>query len=192
MFPNPEFIAKTLEDFPDAGVANVEQARALISDGGYVLLDVRSKLAYDDGKVPGSIHVPYVIGKSRWDSETRSRAYEYTDVENWIDNLKKVIPDKETKIVVMCSTGTQNAIRALETLDENEYYNIVGLKGGYRAWNRVFDLKLARRVYGEYAENWSSGDGDFQSGETTGCGIHASGAGFAKVDPINLDMDVIH
>ena len=27
MFPNPEFIAKTLEDFPDAGVANVEQAR---------------------------------------------------------------------------------------------------------------------------------------------------------------------
>lgn len=40
---------------------------------------------------------------------------------------------------------------------------------------RVFDHKLGRRRYGEYAENYMH-DGD--SG-----GIHASGAGFEKVDP---------
>lgn len=40
---------------------------------------------------------------------------------------------------------------------------------------RTFDNKLARRRFGEYAENYSH-DGD--SG-----GIHASGAGFEKMDP---------
>jgi hypothetical protein len=40
---------------------------------------------------------------------------------------------------------------------------------------RTFDNKLGRRRFGEYAENYSH-DGD--SG-----GIHASGAGFEKMDP---------
>lgn len=50
------------------------------------------------------------------------------------------------------------------------------LKGGYNAWYNVFDNKLKRRVYGEYAETYMH-DGD-------SCGIHASGAGFDKVDKI--------
>lgn len=49
-------------------------------------------------------------------------------------------------------------------------------KGGYNAWYNVFDNKLKRRVYGEYAETYNH-DGD-------SCGIHASGAGFARVDAI--------
>ncbi|KIY96928.1 hypothetical protein MNEG_11036 [Monoraphidium neglectum] len=48
--------------------------------------------------------------------------------------------------------------------------------GGYNAWYNVFDNKLKRRVYGEYAETYIHG-GD-------SCGIHASGAGFDKVDAI--------
>jgi hypothetical protein len=41
---------------------------------------------------------------------------------------------------------------------------------------RTWDNKLQRRRFGEYEENYSH-DGD--SG-----GIHASGAGFEKMDPI--------
>ncbi len=49
------------------------------------------------------------------------------------------------------------------------------LQGGYYAWFSVFDNKLGRRRSGEYAEQYTH-DGD-------SCGIHSSGAGFARVDP---------
>lgn len=47
-------------------------------------------------------------------------------------------------------------------------------QGGYNAWFRIFDNKLGRRKSGEYAEQYTH-DGD-------SCGIHSSGAGFARVD----------
>ena len=50
-------------------------------------------------------------------------------------------------------------------------------QGGYYAWNRTFDNKLGRRRFGEYAENYMGEGSD-------SCGIHASGAGFDRVDAI--------
>ena len=84
----------------------------------------------------------------------------------------------------MCADGRYAAIPALIALDEAGYLNIVGLKGGYRAWNGVFDNKLGRRVFGEYQENYMHG--------ADSCGIHASGAGFQKMDPREGQGDVIH
>lgn len=63
----------------------------------------------------------------------------------------------------------------LLALDEEGYTNLAGLKGGFYAWNSVFDGKLNRRRAGEYAEFYSH-DGD-------SAGIHSSGAGFPKMDP---------
>lgn len=50
------------------------------------------------------------------------------------------------------------------------------VQGGYNAWFRVFDNKLNRRRWGEYAENYTHG--------ADSCGIHASGAGFERSDRI--------
>lgn len=47
-------------------------------------------------------------------------------------------------------------------------------QGGYYGWFRVFDNKLKRRVNGEYAEQYTH--------DADSCGIHASGAGFERVD----------
>ena len=49
-----------------------------------------------------------------------------------------------------------------------------GVRGGFYAWFRVFDNKLARRMVGEYAEQYT------HSADSTG--IHASGAGFERSD----------
>lgn len=65
---------------------------------------------------------------------------------------------------------------AHQMLDEAGYVNLVGLKGGYYAWFRVFDNKLNRRRHDGYTEDFSH-DGD-------ACGIHGTGAGFARVDAI--------
>ncbi|CAG9461450.1 unnamed protein product [Pedinophyceae sp. YPF-701] len=177
MYPNPNFVKATLAAFPEKAVATIEESRALWEQGGYYILDVRSDFAYDQGKVKGErvVHVPRNLCKTRWDSATKSRAYDYTPVADWKDKVSKAIPDKKAKILVMCADGRTNAIDALEDLDALGYSCIVGMKGGYGAYSFVFDNKGARRVHGEYKENYSHG--------ADTAGIHASGAGFAKMDP---------
>lgn len=65
--------------------------------------------------------------------------------EKFEDQIAKRFPDKSAKILVACSDGRSYSMEALETLDEMGYTNLVGLKGGYYAWFRVFDNKLNRR-----------------------------------------------
>lgn len=51
--------------------------------------------------------------------------------------MEKRFPDKdEAKILIGCSNGRKYSMDALMALDEAGYTNIVGLKGGYYAWNR--------------------------------------------------------
>ena len=89
--------------------------------------------------------------------------------------VKAKFPDTSAQLLVACSDGKAYSMDVLGLLDEAGYANIVGLRGGFYAWYRIFDNNLRRRRTGEYAETLSHG-GD-------SCGIHSSGAGFAKVDP---------
>lgn len=51
--------------------------------------------------------------------------------------IEKKFPDKEnTKLLIGCSNGRKYSMDALMALDEAGYVNLVGLKGGYYAWNR--------------------------------------------------------
>ena len=51
--------------------------QALFSDGGYVYLDVRPKLEYDEaGKVPGSVNIPIVNSERKWDPEQQKKVSE--------------------------------------------------------------------------------------------------------------------
>ena len=52
--------------------------------------------------------------------------------------MKEKFPDKESKLLIVCSDGRQRAIQVLMLLDAEGYTNIVGLKGGYIDWNFVF------------------------------------------------------
>ena len=124
----------------------------------------------------GSVNVPMMISTRKWSSEEKKKVVSKTPNEKFKEMVEKKFPDKETKILVGCSDGRTYSIDALEALDELGYTQLVWLKGGYYAWFGVFDHKLGRRKYGEYAENYTH-DGD-------SCGVHASGAGFERVDAI--------
>merc|ERR1711879_892505 len=102
--------------------------------------------------------------------------------ENWMEELKKAIPDKSAKIIVGDIDGRTHAMDCLMALDEEGYENMVGLKGGFKMWFKTFVFKLRRRVFGEYQENYSSGD---QLGMGDSCGIHSSGAGFENQDRLS-------
>lgn len=177
-WPYPEFIAEVKAAFPDKAIATVEEARVLFSEDGYAYLDVRPALELEEvGKVKDSVNIPLYNSVRKYNSETRQKEVVKTENEKFKEQIEKRFPDKGAKIIVACSDGRAYSMDALEALDEMGYTNLVGLKGGYYAWFRVFDNKLnRRRVQGEYSETYTH-DGD-------SCGIHSSGAGFDKVDAI--------
>ena len=151
--------------------------QVLFSVCGYKYLDVRPALELEEtGKVKGCINVPLYNAKWKFDPEENKRVVEKSENEDFLKTVEKLIPDKDTPIMVACSDGTSYSMDALMALDEAGYTTMVGLKGGFYAWFRTFDNKLNRRKTGEYAEQYTH-DGD-------SCGIHSSGAGFARVDAI--------
>jgi len=87
-------------------------SRDLDQKKGMVLLDVRSNKEYEQGHIPGAVHVPL------------------SDIGNKVKKLKK---DKE--LVVYCRNGSQS-IWAIKRLMGMGYKNLANLKGGYHAWKR--------------------------------------------------------
>lgn len=174
-YPDPDFIEEVAEAFPDKGVATVEEGRVLFSSLGYTYLDVRPALELEEvGKVRGCVNIPIVNSKKMF--KDGKKVIQKADNPDFIKMIKKRFPDLESKIMVACSDGKAYSMDALEALDDEGYVNIVGLRGGYYAWFKVFDNKLNRRNLGEFQENYNH-DGD-------SCGIHSSGAGFKRVDAI--------
>ena len=88
-----------------------EHGDRLIGDGA-VLLDVREPEEYSQGAIPDSLHV--------------SRGQLESNVENRI-------PDKATKLVVMCAGGVRSAFAA-KTLAELGYTDVVSMGGGFNKW----------------------------------------------------------
>ncbi len=87
--------------------------RELDQKKGMMLLDVRTDKEYEQGHIPGAVHVPLAdIG----------------------DRVKKLKKDKE--LVVYCRSGNQS-IWAIKRLMGMGYKNLYNLKGGYSAWKRL-------------------------------------------------------
>ena len=80
---------------------------------GMMILDVRSDKEYEQGHIPGAVHV------------------QLADIGDKIKKLKK---DKE--LVVYCRSGNQS-IWAIKRLMGMGYKNLYNLKGGYSAWQRT-------------------------------------------------------
>ena len=87
--------------------------RDLDQKKGMMLLDVRSNKEYEQGHIPGAVHVPL------------------SDIGNKVKKLKK---DKE--LVVYCRNGNQS-IWAIKRLMGMGYRNLNNLRGGYNAWKRL-------------------------------------------------------
>ncbi len=80
---------------------------------GMMLLDVRTDKEYEQGHIPGAVHVPL------------------SDIGDKVKKLKK---DKD--LVVYCQSGNRS-IWAIKRLMGMGYRNLFNLKGGYSAWKRL-------------------------------------------------------
>ena len=88
-------------------------AREFDQKKGMAILDVRTNKEYEQGHIPGSVHVQLSeIG----------------------DKVKKLKKDKE--LVVYCQNGSRS-VWAIKRLMGMGYKNLYNLKGGYNAWKRI-------------------------------------------------------
>jgi molybdopterin/thiamine biosynthesis adenylyltransferase/rhodanese-related sulfurtransferase len=90
------------------------EARDRIESGEPVVVDVREQNEWDEGHIPGAVHVP------RGHLESR---------------IERLAPDTARPVVVYCSAGNRSAFAA-KTLTDLGFENVVSLAGGFTDWKR--------------------------------------------------------
>ena len=104
-----ELLSQTKARIREISTAEAEAARE--ADGA-VVLDVREPDEYEQGAIPGSVH----IARGNLESQVEGR-----------------LLDKDTPVVVFCAGGTRSAFAA-ETLGQLGYANVASVAGGFNKW----------------------------------------------------------
>ena len=109
-------------------------ARLLDSEDAPLFLDVRELDEWDEGHIPGALHIP------RGHLESR---------------IEGAAPDRKRPVVVYCAGGARSAFAA-KTLEELGYASVVSLAGGYTDWKRNgFPTELPRTLATEQRQRYS-------------------------------------
>ncbi len=104
-----ELLAATKAEVREVDTAEADELR---QQPGAVVLDVREPDEYEQGAIPGALHIP--------------RGTLETSVEGRV-------PDKDTSLVVHCASGVRSAFAA-KTLSELGYTDVVTVAGGFNKW----------------------------------------------------------
>jgi molybdopterin/thiamine biosynthesis adenylyltransferase/rhodanese-related sulfurtransferase len=104
-----DLLASTKAEIREVDTAEADELR---HNEGTVALDVREPDEYEQGALPGALHIP------RGTLET---------------SIEMQIPDHDTPLVVYCAGGTRSAFAA-RTLTELGYTDVVSVEGGFNRW----------------------------------------------------------
>ena len=100
--------------------ASEARERLASSEGAALFVDVREQDEWDEGALPGAIHIP------RGQLESR---------------IEGLVPDRSRELVLYCSVGARSAFAA-KSLAELGYENVASLAGGLIDWKRNgFDVE---------------------------------------------------
>jgi molybdopterin/thiamine biosynthesis adenylyltransferase/rhodanese-related sulfurtransferase len=91
---------------------DTQSAAAEVDRPGTVVVDVREADEYEQGALPGAVHIP----RGFLESQVESR-----------------VPDHDAPIVVYCAGGARSAFAA-ETLGQLGYSDVVSVAGGFNKW----------------------------------------------------------
>ena len=106
-----ELLQQTRDEISEV---DAEGARRLIDTGQPVVVDVREQDEWDEGHIPGAVHIPRGFLESR---------------------IERAVPDPEQTVILYCSAGNRSAFAA-KTLAELGYDDVVSLAGGFTDWKR--------------------------------------------------------
>jgi molybdopterin/thiamine biosynthesis adenylyltransferase/rhodanese-related sulfurtransferase len=88
------------------------EAAAAVEAPGTVVLDVREPDEYEQGALPGAVHIP----RGHLESQVEGR-----------------VPDHAARVVVYCAGGTRSAFAA-DTMAQLGYSDVVSVIGGFNKW----------------------------------------------------------
>jgi len=99
-----------------AEISEIDAARAreLVDGREALVVDVREQDEWDEGHIPGAVHIP------RGHLESR---------------IERAAPDTTQRIVLYCSAGNRSAFAA-KTLEEMGYEDVVSVAAGFTDWKR--------------------------------------------------------
>jgi sulfur-carrier protein adenylyltransferase/sulfurtransferase len=89
-------------------------ARDLIDERDPLVVDVREQDEWDEGHIPGAVHIPRGFLESR---------------------IERAAPDSTRPVLLYCSAGNRSAFAA-KTLAELGYEDVASLAGGFTDWKR--------------------------------------------------------
>jgi sulfur-carrier protein adenylyltransferase/sulfurtransferase len=93
---------------------DASRAREIIEEESPSIVDVREREEWEEGHIPGAVHVP------RGHLESR---------------IEQAAPDKSQPVVVYCAGGNRSAFATM-TLEELGYQRVMSLAGGFTDWKR--------------------------------------------------------
>jgi molybdopterin/thiamine biosynthesis adenylyltransferase/rhodanese-related sulfurtransferase len=115
-------------------VSTRDAAARLASEPRPVLLDVRERDEYEQGFIPGAIHIP------RGSLESR------------IDNA---VSERSRPVIVYCASGNRS-VYAAKTLGELGFTNVASMSGGFSEWKQNgHEWKVPRTLDGPQLERYS-------------------------------------
>jgi molybdopterin/thiamine biosynthesis adenylyltransferase/rhodanese-related sulfurtransferase len=127
-----ELLARVREEIEE--ISSIEAQVRRGSSESPLFVDVREPDEWEEGHIPGAIHV------------TRGR------LEQRIEGL---VPDKSRELVVYCSAGSRSAFAA-QVLGEMGYANVTNLAGGFADWKRNgFEVTIPRVLSSEQRSRYS-------------------------------------
>ena len=97
-----------------AEIDEARRRRGAERQGSALFVDVREREEWEEGAVPGAVHVP------RGQLESR---------------IEGLVPDRGPELVLYCSGGSRSAFAA-KALGELGYENVASLTGGFTDWKR--------------------------------------------------------
>src|SRR5215211_428208 len=104
-----DLLSRTKGEIREVDTAAAEDA---VARPGTVLLDVREPDEFDQGALPGALH----IARGNLESQIEGR-----------------ILDHDAPVIVYCAAGVRSAFAA-ETLEQLAYTNVVSMAGGFGRW----------------------------------------------------------
>jgi molybdopterin/thiamine biosynthesis adenylyltransferase/rhodanese-related sulfurtransferase len=104
-----DLLRQTKTEIREIDTATAEARRA---EPGAVVLDVREPDEYQQGAIPGAVHIP----RGQLESNVEGR-----------------IPDHDVPVLIFCASGVRSAFAA-KTLGELGYTDVVSVTGGFNRW----------------------------------------------------------
>jgi sulfur-carrier protein adenylyltransferase/sulfurtransferase len=106
-----DLLARTKAEISEIDAPSAQER---LADEETLFLDVREAAEWDEGHVPGAVHIP------RGSLESR---------------VEGLLPDRSRPVVVYCAGGNRSAFAA-KSLEELGYENVASLAGGFADWKR--------------------------------------------------------